>query len=75
MEICSSVKFYIWSIVHDSWWKKGTWGYTKKIEDAELYDYFVAKNICDSSNGFINPPTVEMVAQTNLKRIKEIGCV
>ena len=65
------IKFYIWSIEHNAWWKKNSWGYTTKIDEAETYSMAEAKFTCSCRNGILNSPTVEMVAENDLIRIKE----
>ena len=46
----NNTKYLVWSFEHDAWWK-GSWnGYTKKIEEAGVYDYEVAYKICLSAN-------------------------
>lgn len=69
--VAMKTKYYIWSIEHKAWWKKNSWGYTKKIEEAELYSLSEAKEVCVSRNGFESQPKVEMVAQSDFERIEE----
>jgi hypothetical protein len=64
-------KYLIWSIEYEAWWRKKSWGYTKNIKEAELYSRADAKYITNTRNGFINPPNVEMIAESDQEKIKE----
>jgi hypothetical protein len=64
-------KYYIWNIELKAWWRKESWGYTKDIANAELYTRADAEFICTNRNGFIKPPVVEMIAETDLNNIRE----
>ncbi len=44
------MKFYIWSNEHQAWWKAYSWGYTKLISQAGVYDEETALEIIENAN-------------------------
>jgi len=42
--------YRIWSFEHDAWWKPAGYGYTPNKDEAGVYNYRQAKNICDNAN-------------------------
>ena len=38
--------YVVWSNEHRGWWKKGQFGYTDKLADAERYSRNGALNVC-----------------------------
>ena len=64
-------KYLIWSNEDSAWWRKGSWGYTKEIDNAETYNHANAEFICSERNTLFASPKVEMIAEIDIKRIEE----
>jgi len=46
----SKQMYYIWSWEHRGWWKPNECGYTQNVEEAGLYTYEQAREICINAN-------------------------
>ena len=65
-------EWLIWSNEHIGWWKPNRLGYTKNPEEAGLYTYEDAMDICESAN--LNNswpvPKESMVHRSNIKELQ-----
>lgn len=57
------IKWLIWSIEHDQWWRPDWKGYTEHIHEAGRYSYHEAREICAKANfyGQFDRPHESMV--------------
>ena len=57
------MKYWIWSIEHNAWWKPSCIGYTKKRAEAGVYPQDKAIEICQNANitGIINESMVPVI--------------
>lgn len=56
------VRWLIWSLEHDGWWKSARRGYTDQIDEAGRYTYPEAREIVENANyGKYNRPNEAMV--------------
>ena len=66
-EATKKLKWLIWSLEHDSWWKPNHQGYTLKKEEAGRYSFEEALKIAISANHYRgnNPPLEAMLPDSN----------
>ena len=57
------MKYRIWSIEHNAWWKENEQGYTKDKKSAGIYDLLASIGICIEANQYVsgNIPNEAMV--------------